>query len=40
MAGPEKISFNANRPFLYVITEKSTGAVLFIGTVKNPSKSE
>jgi serpin B len=40
MAGPEKISFNVNRPFLYVITEKSTGAVLFIGTVKNPSKSE
>lgn len=38
MAGTEKISFNVNRPFLYVITEKSTGAVLFLGTVKNPSK--
>ena len=31
-----KILFYVNRPFFYVITEKSTGAILFIGTVKNP----
>lgn len=31
-----KIPFYVNRPFLYTITEKSTGAILFIGTVKNP----
>ena len=36
-ADPESsISFNVNRPFLFAITEKSTGAILFIGTVKNP----
>jgi len=39
MIDPEKIVFNVNRPYLYIITEKSTGAVLFLGTVKNPSKS-
>ena len=38
-AGPQNILFIVNRPFLYAITEKSTGAVLFLGTVKNP-KSE
>ena len=35
--GPQKVPFYVNRPFLYVITEKSTGAVLFMGTVKNPN---
>ena len=30
------IPFIVNRPFMYAITEKSTGAVLFMGTVKNP----
>lgn len=35
-AGPEKISFHVNRPFMFAITEKSTGAILFLGTVKNP----
>jgi serine protease inhibitor len=38
--GPQKIPFNVNRPFFYAITEKSTGAILFMGTVKNPLKSE
>jgi serpin B len=38
--GPQKIPFHVNRPFFYAITEKSTGAVLFMGTVKNPLKSE
>lgn len=37
--GPQKIAFYLNRPFLYAITEKSTGAILFMGTVTNPSKS-
>jgi serpin B len=32
----EEVPFHVNRPFLYAITEKSTGAVLFMGTVKNP----
>jgi serpin B len=35
-AGPQNIPFHVNRPFLYAITEKDTGAILFIGTVKNP----
>lgn len=38
--GPKKIPFYVNRPFLYAITEKTTGAVLFMGTLKNPLKSE
>ncbi len=33
-------SFIANRPFMFAITEKSTGAILFIGTVKNPELSK
>jgi serine protease inhibitor len=33
---PQKIPFYVNRPFIYAITEKDTGAILFIGTVKNP----
>lgn len=37
--GPQKTAFHVNRPFLYAIIEKSTGAVLFIGTVTNPAKS-
>lgn len=32
-----KTPFYVNRPFLYIITEESTGAVLFMGTVKNPN---
>ncbi len=36
-AGPEKVPFYVNRPFMYAITEKQTGAILFLGTVKNPS---
>ena len=30
------LEFHVNRPFLYVITEEDTGAVLFIGKVENP----
>ncbi|WP_347840071.1 serpin family protein [uncultured Draconibacterium sp.] len=38
--GPQNKQFNVNRPFLYAITEKDTGAILFLGTVKNPKKEE
>ncbi len=38
VGGPEKVPFYVNRPFMYVITEKDTGAVLFMGTVKIPGK--
>ena len=31
----QTVTFNANRPFIYVIQENSTGAVLFMGAVKN-----
>jgi serpin B len=36
--GPETlpIPFHANRPFLYLIKEKSTGAILFIGRMDEP----
>ena len=33
---PEVVPFHVNRPFMYAVTEKDSGAVLFIGTVKNP----
>jgi serine protease inhibitor len=33
----EKTFFHANHPFLFMITEKSTGAILFMGTVKRPN---
>ncbi len=36
VGGPQKVPFVVNRPFMYAITEKNTGAVLFMGTVKNP----
>lgn len=32
----QKIYFTVDRPFLFTITEKSTGAILFIGEVTNP----
>ncbi len=35
IGGDKKTYFHVNRPFLFVITEKSTGAILFLGTVKN-----
>ena len=28
---PERVNFHATRPFLYVISEESTGAVFFVG---------
>ncbi len=32
---PREVIFNANRPFLYLIQENSTGAILFMGAVKH-----
>lgn len=34
--GPQNKQFRVDRPFFYAITEKDTGAILFMGTVKNP----
>ncbi len=39
-AGPHNTPFNVNKPFLFVITEKDTGAILFIGNVNHPEYSE
>ena len=36
-AMPSSVVFNANRPFIYAITEKETGAILFIGKMTKPS---
>lgn len=33
-ATPEKVTFKADRPFVYLIQEKSSGSVLFMGAVK------
>jgi serine protease inhibitor len=33
---PPKIYFNVNRPFLFAISEKSTGTILFIGEMNAP----
>ncbi|MCE5179824.1 MAG: serpin family protein [Porphyromonadaceae bacterium] len=37
-AQPQKVIFNAERPFIYIIQENSTGAILFMGAVKNLRK--
>lgn len=35
--GPhQNVQFRVDRPFFYAICEKDTGAILFMGTVKNP----
>jgi serine protease inhibitor len=34
--GPDKLQFIADRPFMYAISEEKSGAILFLGTVKNP----
>ena len=35
---PPPVPFFANRPFLYLIKEKSTGVILFIGRMDDPAK--
>lgn len=37
-AGSQVPVMDVNRPFLYVIAEKNTGAILFIGEVNNPAE--
>lgn len=34
---PQKVYFHCNRPFLFAINEKTTGAILFMGKVGNPN---
>lgn len=36
VGGSRNVQFRVDRPFFYAITEKDTGAILFMGTVKNP----
>ncbi len=36
--GPQKVVFHCDRPFLFVISEKETGAILFMGKVGNPAE--
>lgn len=38
--GSETIPFHVTKPFLFAITEKDTGAILFIGKVANPEYEE
>lgn len=35
---PQKVVFRANKPFMYLIQENSTGAILFMGAVKKLEK--
>lgn len=35
---PEYKEFNVNKPFVFVISEKSTGVILFAGKIANPAK--
>jgi len=35
-SAPQEINFHANRPFLFIITEKTTNAIVFIGKVAKP----
>ena len=35
---PEYKEFNVNKPFVFVISEKSTGVILFAGKIGNPVK--
>jgi serpin B len=38
--GPQNLIFRADKPFLYVIKENSTGALLFMGKVGKPTYEE
>jgi serpin B len=34
--GSSRIIFNCNHPFMYLIQHKSTGTILFMGSINNP----
>lgn len=34
---PRNLSYRVDRPFLYLVRDETTGALLFIGRVVNPS---
>jgi len=36
---PEIVSFEADHPFLFLVREKRTGAILLLGRVANPDPS-
>ncbi len=36
---PTDLSISVDRPFIYVLRDEPTGAILFIGRVLDPSKS-
>ena len=36
-AAPEPIEMTADRPFIFAIAERETGAILFLGRVTDPS---
>jgi serine protease inhibitor len=38
--GPAKFTMYVDRPFVFVIREKNTGTILFMGKIMDPSKSE
>ncbi|MEN8117443.1 MAG: serpin family protein [Bacteroidota bacterium] len=40
MPSEQKIYFTVDKPFVFAITEKDTGAILFIGEVQNPEYEE
>ncbi len=36
--GPQYLVFNIDRPFVYLIRERTSGAILFIGKMENPAE--
>jgi serpin B len=36
-AGPPPVNFTADHPFLYLIVDDPTGAILFAGRLSNPT---
>ena len=40
MRPPVPVEFRADHPFLFLIQEEQTGAVLFLGRVADPTQAE